>query len=247
MMQAQLEEIIPRTAISRHLAELAHLYETTCPVIANLYALIAPLSPESLPQSASGTRPTVDGDLPTCHAPFTVCINRVIHPQLSAAQHTTCCSTLNWPIHSMVYQMAPLACAFKSCGMTAESGLDFISSNAEAHRALMHLHPCKLMRLEQGERVMPGQAADLVETASQSASAAPSTTSDSLMSAAPESAASQQKQKWKAEHGRLRQPAADPSTYQHIRQEQVSFDFFSRTWHMPTSQQLPCDGSRLVE
>ncbi len=55
MMQAQLEEILPRTAISRHLAELAHLYETTCPVIANLYALIAPLSPESLPQSASGT------------------------------------------------------------------------------------------------------------------------------------------------------------------------------------------------
>ena len=60
MMQAQLEEIVPRTAISRHLAELAHLYETTCPVIANLYALIAPLSPESLPQSASGTCPAVD-------------------------------------------------------------------------------------------------------------------------------------------------------------------------------------------
>ena len=55
LMQAQLEDIVPRTAISRHLAELAHLYEATCPIIANIYALIAPLSPESLPQSASGT------------------------------------------------------------------------------------------------------------------------------------------------------------------------------------------------
>lgn len=53
-MQAQLEDIVPCGAISRHLEELAHLYEATCPAIANIYALIAPLSPESLPGGPSG-------------------------------------------------------------------------------------------------------------------------------------------------------------------------------------------------
>ena len=62
MLQAQLEDIVPRAAISRHLAELAHLYEATCPVIADLYALIAPLSPESLPQSASGVKGFAHGE-----------------------------------------------------------------------------------------------------------------------------------------------------------------------------------------
>ena len=61
MSQAQLEDIVERTAISRHLAELAHLYEATSPVLANLYALVAPLSPESLPESASGRDFSVDG------------------------------------------------------------------------------------------------------------------------------------------------------------------------------------------
>ena len=52
--QAQLEDIVPCSAISRHLAELAHLYEATSPTIANIYVLIASLSPESLPQGSTG-------------------------------------------------------------------------------------------------------------------------------------------------------------------------------------------------
>ena len=52
--QAQLEDIVPCSAISRHLAELAHLYEATSPIIANIYVLIASLSPESLPQGSTG-------------------------------------------------------------------------------------------------------------------------------------------------------------------------------------------------
>lgn len=84
MPQAQLEDIVPRTAISRHLAELAHLYEATSPVLANLYALIAPLSPESLPQSASGRDRTVDeiGHDATCHCLVTNKISRGCYAEL---------------------------------------------------------------------------------------------------------------------------------------------------------------------
>ena len=35
--------------ISAHLAQLCHLYEGTSPAISQLYAELAPLSPESLP------------------------------------------------------------------------------------------------------------------------------------------------------------------------------------------------------
>ena len=112
--------------------------------------------------------------------------------------------------------------------MITESGLDFISSNAEAHRALIYLHPCKLMRIEQGERGLPDQAVDPAEPASHSP-AAPGTTPGSPTAVTPDSAASQQKQLGRAEHCTLRQPTADPSTYQHIRQEQVRFGFLSGT------------------
>lgn len=47
--QEQLEAITPCTDISAHLAELSHLYEASCPVLSNIYMLLAPLSPESLP------------------------------------------------------------------------------------------------------------------------------------------------------------------------------------------------------
>jgi hypothetical protein len=47
--QEQLEPITPCAEISAHLAELSHLYEASCPVLSNIYMLLAPLSPESLP------------------------------------------------------------------------------------------------------------------------------------------------------------------------------------------------------
>ncbi len=48
-VQEQLEPITPCADISAHLAELSHLYETSCPLLSNIYMLLAPLSPESLP------------------------------------------------------------------------------------------------------------------------------------------------------------------------------------------------------
>ena len=48
-VQSQLEPITPCADISAHLAQLAHLYEASCPVLSNIYMLLAPLSPESLP------------------------------------------------------------------------------------------------------------------------------------------------------------------------------------------------------
>ncbi|BDA40960.1 hypothetical protein COCOBI_01-6140 [Coccomyxa sp. Obi] len=48
-LQSQLEPITPCADISAHLAQLAHLYEASCPVLSNIYMLLAPLSPESLP------------------------------------------------------------------------------------------------------------------------------------------------------------------------------------------------------
>lgn len=51
-VQSQLEPITPCADISAHLAQLAHLYEASCPVLSNIYMLLAPLSPESLPGEA---------------------------------------------------------------------------------------------------------------------------------------------------------------------------------------------------
>lgn len=47
--QEQLEPILAVADISAHLAQLCHLYEGTSPAISQLYAELAPLSPESLP------------------------------------------------------------------------------------------------------------------------------------------------------------------------------------------------------
>lgn len=47
--ETQLGPIVPKDAISGHLAKLAQLYEGSSPVLSNIYALLAPLSPESLP------------------------------------------------------------------------------------------------------------------------------------------------------------------------------------------------------
>jgi len=89
--------------------------------------------------------------------------------------------------------------------MVAEGNLDFISSNAEAQRALMHLHPCKLMKLEQQPKASP-------------TSAAPSTASSQPALGA---SLSQKKPSAKPGNQMLRQPAADPSTYEDIKREQV--------------------------
>ena len=48
-VQEQLESVTPCDDISKHLAELAHLYEGTSPMLSNIYLLLAPLSPEALP------------------------------------------------------------------------------------------------------------------------------------------------------------------------------------------------------
>jgi hypothetical protein len=53
-----LEPIVPRADISGHLAQLAALYEDSAPQISNIYALLAPLSPESLPGAAPPDRQT---------------------------------------------------------------------------------------------------------------------------------------------------------------------------------------------
>ena len=116
---------------------------------------------------------------------------------------------------------------------TTESGLDFISSNVEARKALMHLHPCKLMRPEQGQEASPAPAA---EPALRSDSPAPSTMSGSITSMTPDTAASQQKQLGRLGRCISQKPAADPSAYEHIKQEQVSFTLLADTWHMPTSE-----------
>ena len=121
--------------------------------------------------------------------------------------------------------------------MTTDCGLDFISSNAEAQRALMNLHPCKLMRLEQSHRSSPMPAA---KTGAHSDSAVPSAVPGSLTS---DDAAAQQKQSAKQGRHRLRQPAADPSTYNHIRQEQVGLSSLANTGDMPPSQYIICDSS----
>ncbi len=47
--QTQLEQIVPKDEISGHLAQLAQLYEASSLVLSDIYALLAPLSPESLP------------------------------------------------------------------------------------------------------------------------------------------------------------------------------------------------------
>jgi hypothetical protein len=55
-VQEQLEPLTPHDDISTHLAELSHLYEGTCPVLSNIYMLLAPMSPESLPRTKQHCR-----------------------------------------------------------------------------------------------------------------------------------------------------------------------------------------------
>ena len=47
--QTQLQAVLPAADISQHLAQLGQLYEAQSPVLGDIYTLIAPLSPESLP------------------------------------------------------------------------------------------------------------------------------------------------------------------------------------------------------
>ncbi|KAK9813346.1 hypothetical protein WJX73_001697 [Symbiochloris irregularis] len=47
--QARLENVVPNDTISSHLVQLSHFYEATSPTLSNLCALVAPLSPDTLP------------------------------------------------------------------------------------------------------------------------------------------------------------------------------------------------------
>lgn len=48
-LKAQLQDFLPVREIGQHLAQLAQLYEDQSPLVANVYAIMATLSPESLP------------------------------------------------------------------------------------------------------------------------------------------------------------------------------------------------------
>ena len=47
--ETQLGAVVPKQQIANHLQQLAHLYETSSPVLSNIYALLSCLSPDQLP------------------------------------------------------------------------------------------------------------------------------------------------------------------------------------------------------
>ena len=47
--ETQLGAVVPKQQIASHLQQLAHLYETSSPVLSNIYALLSCLSPDQLP------------------------------------------------------------------------------------------------------------------------------------------------------------------------------------------------------
>ena len=51
--QTRLEAVLPGDAIAAHLVQLSHFYEANSPVLSNLCALVAPLSPDCLPGTSS--------------------------------------------------------------------------------------------------------------------------------------------------------------------------------------------------
>lgn len=107
--------------------------------------------------------------------------------------------------------------------LDAGAGLDFISSNVEAQRALMLLHPCKLMKVEPEPSTSPTPAAPALKGAQLAASPVPGAASV----AGADSLASSSKKAQNRGPGQqmARQPAADPSTYKDVRAAQVSLKF----------------------
>jgi hypothetical protein len=47
--ETQLGAVVPKQSIANHLQQLAHLYESSSPVLSNIYALLSCLSPDQLP------------------------------------------------------------------------------------------------------------------------------------------------------------------------------------------------------
>lgn len=47
--ETQLSAVVPKQQIANHLQQLAQLYETSSPVLSNIYALLSCLSPDQLP------------------------------------------------------------------------------------------------------------------------------------------------------------------------------------------------------
>ena len=47
--ETQLGAVVPKQHIANHLQQLAHLYDTSSPVLSNIYALLSCLSPDQLP------------------------------------------------------------------------------------------------------------------------------------------------------------------------------------------------------
>ena len=99
--------------------------------------------------------------------------------------------------------------------MVAGKGLDFISSNGAAQRALMQLHPCKLMTLVQS--TAPGPAA------TGNGQTGMNGWSGRADSSQPDSAAVSAQQ-WHGavtDHASLRKSAPEASAYQDINRAQV--------------------------
>ena len=99
--------------------------------------------------------------------------------------------------------------------MVAGKGLDFISSNVEAQRALMQLHPCKLLTLVQSTAPAP--------TATGNGQTGMNGRAGRADLSQPESAAvpAQQRHGAVTDHARLRKPAPEASAYQNINRAQV--------------------------
>lgn len=50
--ETQLGDVVPKQQIANHLQQLAQLYQTSSPVLSNIYALLSCLSPDQLPGHA---------------------------------------------------------------------------------------------------------------------------------------------------------------------------------------------------
>ena len=105
--------------------------------------------------------------------------------------------------------------------MLAGNCLDFISSNVEAQRALMQLHPCKLMTLLPSTATAPAVAGNGQKGLNP--------VSGRADSSQPESAAipAQQSHALGRDHASLGKPAPEASAYQDVKMAQVMIT------HMP--------------
>ena len=72
--ETQLGLVVPKQQIANHLQQLAQLYQTSSPVLSNIYALLSCLSPDQLPGhtplnvfDCNVVRVTITLDIPTTH------------------------------------------------------------------------------------------------------------------------------------------------------------------------------------